>query len=175
VARYTEKALLDLLFDAWSEKVEGFDTLSLTEQRKVKTGMMAALASWELQALDDLALDVDGSYQPISVYLTQIAAETPSEDDVLVADDQGQWKAVPAGALQPSGKIVVSSVMQDTGPGADLVPLSRTYEDGTVRAYTYKQDGLTIDTVAITPPSGPASTWQAEYNAQGVRTHWTAV
>jgi hypothetical protein len=71
--------------------------------------------------------------------------------------------------------VVVATTIEDTGPGAGYVPIDRTYDDGTVKQYTYQADGITVDTLTITRPGSSPVTYQANYNAQGVRTGWTEI
>jgi len=82
------------------------------------------------------------------------------------------WSAELAGAAGRDNMVVTAATMASSGPGKDLVPVSRTYADGTVRTYTYLADGFTVDEVTITPPAAAAKTWKAQYNSEDVRTHW---
>lgn len=70
------------------------------------------------------------------------------------------------------GGVVVSATLASTGPGAGVIPTQRTYEDGTVVDYTYQADGWTLDTMAVTKPGQATVTYQAQYAASGVRSHW---
>ena len=70
---------------------------------------------------------------------------------------------------------MTGAVLAVSGPGAGIVPTQRTFADGTVKDYTYKADGITVDEITITRPGQSPVTYQVDYTVDGIAYKMTLV